>query len=159
MKFSIIHIKNYSGVKAQVYTIAYENKPTPELLGFIHKFSDSHYEVIAKAIQRIQAISNRNGIQDSYFIRESPESHNVFRLNETKKGIRLYCIKFSRVILLFGSGTKKIEGTAKNKENPEIEKIIDGLMKVEDAINERLDSGDIKITENGFEGNLENLEL
>ena len=159
MKFTIIHIEPLSGEKAHIYSLKYEGKDVTELQGFTYKFYDSHFEVIAKTIQRIQTISKRDGIQDSFFKRESPGSHNVFRLSNTKKNIRLYCIKFSRIMLLFGTGTIKKEGTIKNVENPAIEKIIDDLMKIEDSINKRLDSGDLKITPNGFEGDLTNLEI
>ena len=66
MKFSIIHIEAYSGKNLQVYTIKYDNKEISELQSFIYKFQDSHPEVIQEAVQRIRALSQRNGIQSSF---------------------------------------------------------------------------------------------
>lgn len=153
MKFSIIHINELSGNKAQVYSLIYESKSISELQSFAYKFQDIYPDVIHQVFQRIHIISKRDGIQDSFFKRESPESHNVFRLLETEN-LRLYCIMFSNIFLLFGSGGKKKHKTKKNIENPHLEKEIRTLMSIEDAINRRISSGDLSISCNGFEGNL-----
>jgi len=158
VKFTIIHIEPLSGDRAQVYTLKYEGKDVTELQGFFYKFQDTHPEVINETVQRIYNISNRNGIQDISFKRESPESHNVFRILETEE-LRLYCIMYSNILLLFGTGGKKRHNTKKNVENPALVKIINSLMDIEDAIKSKLDSGDIKITLKGFEGNLKDIEI
>jgi len=158
VKFSIIHIEALSGPKAKVYSLKYEDKTISELQSFIYKFQDSDPGVIHKAVQRIHLISKRDGIQDSFFLRESSESHNIFRLLETDR-LRLYCIMFSNIFLLFGSGGKKKDKTKKNVENPHLEKEIKKLMLVEDLINARLDSGELKITCDGFVGELNDFIL
>jgi len=159
VKFSIIHIKAFSGEKANIYTLKYDNKEFSEFQSFSHKFLDSHDEIIQRIAKRIFYISTRDGIQESFFKRESSESHNVFRLRETGPEIRIYCIKYSHIILLFGSGGIKKYKTKKNIENPHLQKEINKLIKIEDAINKKLDSGEIKITDQGFEGNLKGIEL
>jgi hypothetical protein len=158
VKFSIINIEPLSGSKAQVYSIKFEDKYASELTIFVHKFHDTHPQIIDEAIQRIKLIAQREGIQNSFFRRESSESHNVFRLLETKD-IRLYCIKFGETLLLFGSGGIKKNKTKKLKENPYLENEVKKLQKVEDSINKRIKSGQLSITSVGFIGNLNNLEL
>ncbi|NMB82257.1 MAG: hypothetical protein GYA14_10610 [Ignavibacteria bacterium] len=153
MKFSIIHIESLSGKNAQVYSLHYEGKYAPELQIFVDKFGDSHPNVIQSTIRRIYTISNRDGIQESFFKRESPESHNVFRLLETE-WLRIYCIIFGNIILLFGAGDKKRLNTKKNIENPQIEKIVSELMKVEDCIKNKIHDGELILTMDGFLGNL-----
>lgn len=158
MKFSIIHIKELSGCKAQVYSVKYEGKDVSELQSFYYKFQDTHPVVVQNAIQRINVIAQRDGIQNSFFKRESPESHNVFRLLETDD-LRLYCIMFSNIILVFGSGGLKTFRTKKNIENPHLDKEIKKLMKLEDVIHSRIDNTELIITAEGFEGNLIDLEI
>lgn len=159
MKFTIIHIDDFSGEKANIYTLKYEDKYNSELQSFFYKFSDSHNEIINDIIERLSNISTRNGIQETFFKQEYSGSHNIYRIANTGREIRLYCIKFSHIILLFGSGGIKKYKTKKNLENPHLQKEIDKLVKTEEAINKRLDSGELKITEHGFEGDLEDLEL
>lgn len=158
MKFSIIHIKELSGLKAQVYSVKYEGKDVSELQSFYYKFQDSHPIIIQKAIQRIALIAQRDGIDESFFLRESPLTHNVFRLLETDR-LRLYCIMFENIILLFGSGGLKTFKTRKNKENPHLEAEIIKLMKIEDAICLRISISELKITKEGLKGNLVDLEI
>lgn len=153
MKFSIININALSGTLAQIYSIQFEDKVVTELRNFIYKFEDTHDELLKKTITRIQTISNRNGLQSSFFRRESPPTHNVFRLLKTKD-LRLYCILLKNIVLIFGSGGQKKFGTIKLSENPGLDAEVDELMKIEDCINKRLISGELKITSNGFEGNL-----
>jgi hypothetical protein len=158
VKFSILSIDALSSKKAKVYTIKYDDQDFSELQRFIYKFNDSHQEILQIAYQIIQQISNVNGIQESFFKRESPESHNVFRLMETMD-LRLYCIMFSNIILLFGTGGIKVFNSVKLDDNPHLLAIRDELMKVEDAIKNRLASGSLSITINGFEGNLLDIKL
>jgi hypothetical protein len=158
VKFSIIHIKELSCCKAQVYSVKYEGKDVSELQSFYYKFQDSHPVVIHEAFQRIALIAKRDGIEESFFKRESPLSHNVFRLLETNE-LRLYCIMFSNIILLFGSGGLKTFNTKTNKQNPHLDKEINRLIKIEDTINTRLKSGELKITVDGLVGNLTDLEI
>jgi len=158
VKFSILNIKSLSGSKAQIYSIKYEEKYASELKIFIDKFNDSHTEIVNEAIQRIQLIAQKEGVQDSFFRRECPKSHNVFRLLETKE-LRLYCIKLDSTILLFGySGTKKFN-KIKLKDNPSLQQEVKTLQKIEDAIKERIKKGELSITPEGLKGNLENLEI
>lgn len=158
MKFSIIHIEPLSGEKAQVYTIKYEDKYDSELRCFADKFNDTQPELIQNIFQRIYLISNRDGIQESFFRRESAKPNNVFRLMETED-LRIYCIMFSNIFLLFGSGNVKLHGTVNNDDNPQLQIEIDKLILTENCINKYLDSGDLKITCNGFEGNLNDLTI
>ena len=158
MKFSIINIEPLSGTKAKVHSVKFEEKYASELTIFVHKFHDTHPQIVDEAIQRIRLIAQREGIQDSFFRRECSETHNIFRLLETKD-IRLYCIKFDTTLLLFGSGGIKKNKENKLKDNPYLEKEVKKLQKVEDAINKRIKSGELSITSEGFIGNLIDLEL
>ena len=158
MKFSIIYLEPLSGIKAKVYTVKYEGKEISEFQSFIYKFQDDHSDLLEIIIQRVKNISCRDGIQETFFRRECSESHHVFRLLETSD-LRIYCLMFSNVALLFGSGGKKIKDTKKNSENPHLNREINKLIKIEDAINLKIKSGDLKITDNGLEGNLEQIDI
>lgn len=158
MKFSIINIKPLSGKVAKIYSIKFESKEVVELQNFIYKFSDTHGETLDKTIARIQSISNKNGLQPTFFRRESPTTHNVYRLLKTKD-LRIYCIIMSNIILVFGSGGRKIFGTTKLSQNPHLKEEVDELMKIEDSINERISKGQLRITNTGFEGNLLDFEI
>lgn len=158
MKFSIIKIEAFSGTLAKIYSIKFENNDYTELRSFLFKYDDSHSKILKKAVARIHTISNRVGLHSSFFRRESPPPYNVYRLLETKD-LRLYCIILNNIVLLFGSGGQKKFGTIKLAENPVLEAEVIELMKIEDSIKIRISSGSVRITSNGFEGNITDFEI
>lgn len=156
MKFSIIPL--YLGKRTNIYTIHVENDELSEY----KKFVIENYEKVPNAVRNLDTqlkyISSKSGIIDEQFKRESPPKYNVFRIEETEDYLRLYCIKYSHVAIVIGGGGLKDSAKRKLKDNPELKRVVDFLMSIEDAIFEAIKSKEIKLTDNGFEGNI-NLEV
>ena len=156
MKFSIIPL--YNGKKSKVYTIHFSDKELSEYDQFVFDNMSIVPDAVRILNTQIKNMSCRYGLSEHYFKRESPESHSVFRIDDTEENLRLYCIKFSRVAIVLGSGGIKSPGTIKLIENPHLNAICDLLMQIEDLINERIKSKEIIITDDCIEGDL-NFEI
>lgn len=153
MKFSIIPV--HIGKRSKIYTIQLESEELDEYKNFIYE----NYEKVPDAVRildvQLKNIAYKNGIYDEQFIRESPPEYNVYRLSETNDWLRLYCIKYSRVALVIGGGGVKNPGKYKLQENPELNKVGEFLMKIEDIISEAISNKETIINDDGFEGKLD----
>lgn len=152
VNFSIIPL--YFGKRAKVYTIQFQANE----LNAYEQFVLDNMLVVPDAVRtldkQLRQISTKYGIIDDQFKRESPQSHQVYRIEDTEDWLRIFCIKYSRVAIVLGGGGLKDELKVKLDENPELLKVRDILMQIEDQIHEKVISKEIKITDNGFEGDL-----
>lgn len=156
MKFSIVPV--YLGKRSKIYTIRIENSELDEYRRFVYDNSSVVPNAVRLLDLQLKNIANKNGIYDEQFIRESPPGKNVFRITETNEWLRLYCIKYSRVALVLGGGGIKKPDKQKLKENPELQTVVDFLIKIEDVIFEAMQNNETRLTDDGFEGKL-NFEL
>ena len=105
------------------------------------------------AAQRVLCLKITCGFIDEFFIRESSPDFNVFKITETDD-LRLYCIRYSGITIIVGGGGIKSPDKFKLKENPHLQRKVNFLIEIEKMILERLASKEIRITDNGFEGDL-----
>ena len=110
MNFSIVPL--YYENKAKIYTIQVEGAELSEYKQFVFENMNARKEAVRVLDVTLKNMAHRRGFIDEFFIRESPQDFNVFKVTETDD-LRLYCIRYSGIA-----------------------------------------SKEIKITDNGFEGDL-----
>lgn len=152
MKFSIVPL--YLGKRTNIYTIQFESDELSEYEKFVYENHDIIPNAVFKLDVQLKNIANKHGIVEQQFKRESPPEYSIFKINDTKEWLRLYCIKYSRVAIVVGGGGIKDKKKFKLSENSELLKVRDSLMSIEDIINKNIELKNIKITDKGFEGNL-----
>lgn len=152
MKFKIIPL--YSGKRAKTYTIHIAGDELNSYYKFVFALQNNYSLEILSLDEKIRNMCQHHGLDDNFFKRESPLSHNVFRVTGTGN-VRLYCIKFSKVAIIVSGGGIKKAGTIKLAENPNLLSEVKFLQQIEDQINSRIDSGEIQITNDEITGNLE----
>ena len=151
MNFSIVPL--YNGKKAKIYTIQVEGAELSEYKQFVFENMSLRKEAIRVLNTTLKNMAYKRGFIDEFFIRESPQDFNVFKVTETDD-LRLYCIRYSGIAIIVGGGGIKLPNKFKLKENPHLQKKVDFLIEIEKKIQEKLASKEIKITDNGFEGDL-----
>jgi len=151
VKFSIIPLK--SGNKAKIYTIQFEDQSISEYYRFVDDHKSEYPEIVNELDVRLTYMVRNYGIPDHFFKRESPKPYNVFRIENTED-LRIYCIKFSNVAIVLGNGGIKLPDTIKLNENPDLQKIRNLLMGIEDLITDRIKTGDVIINDKELKGNL-----
>jgi hypothetical protein len=156
VNFSIIPL--YNGKKTKIYTIQFSDKELSEYEQFVYENMTIVPDAVRTLRTQLKKMSYQRGLADNFFKRESPEHYRVFRIEETKEDLRLYCIKFSGVAIVLGGGGIKIPGKVKLIENPHLNVICELLIKIEDLINERILTKEIIITNDDLKGNL-NFEI
>ena len=151
MNFSIVPL--YYGNKAKIYTIQVEGAELSEYKQFVLENMNIRKEAVQVLDITLKNMAHRRGFIDEFFIRESPQDFNVFKVTETDD-LRLYCIRYSGIAIIVGGGGIKSPDKFKLKENPHLQKKVDFLIEIEKKIQEKLASKEIRITDNGFEGDL-----
>ena len=151
MNFSVVPL--YNGKKAKIYTILVEGAELSEYKQFVFENMKVRKEAVQILNTTLKAMAYRRGFIDEFFLRESSFDCNVFRITETDD-LRLYCIRYSGIAIIVGGGGIKSPDKFKLKENPHLQKKVDFLIEIEKRIQVRLTAKEIKITDNGFEGDL-----
>jgi hypothetical protein len=151
VNFSIVPL--YNGIKAKIYTIQVEGAELSEYKQFVFENMYVRKEAVRVLDTTLKNMAHRRGFIDEFFIRESPQDFNVFKITETDD-LRLYCIRYSGIAIIVGSGGIKLPHKYKLKENPHLQSKVDYLIEVEKKIQEKLATKEIRITDNGFEGDL-----
>jgi hypothetical protein len=152
VNFSIVPV--FQGNKAKIYTIKFLDSELTEWEEFVYENMNKVPVAVRKLNKQLELISNKNGIIDDFFTRESEPNYNVFRLSGTKEKLRLYCIKYSNVAVILGGGGIKGANSVKLQENPHLNKICEELKRIEILINQKLSDKEIRIDDEGFHGNL-----
>ena len=140
-----------TGKKASLYTVKIEGEKESEFDNFL-----SDPEIISNPefralLVHIDEITNKYGCQERFFkLKESKLSDAVSAL--WRGQIRLYCCRYSNIILILGSGG--IKSTATYQEDPKLNRSVEIMAEVSNRMDQRIRGKSIIIKGNKFEGNL-----
>jgi hypothetical protein len=151
VNFSIVPL--YNGNKAKIYTIQVEGAELSEYKQFVFENMYVRKEAVRVLDTTLKNMAHRRGFIDEFFIRESSYDFNVSKITQTDD-LRLYCIRYSGIAIIVDSGGIKLPNKFKLKENPHLQRKVDFLIEVEKKIQEKLATKEIRITDPGFEGDL-----
>lgn len=110
MKFQLVKLSRFSGVKTSIYTVVVGNDVETLFDKFLQKHKDSHLNEIRQIIATLDAIGKRVGAQEIFFRRkkEGKAGDGVEALYDSPDAkLRLYCIRYGSVTLILGDGGEK----------------------------------------------------
>ncbi|MDF9829331.1 hypothetical protein [Parabacteroides sp. PF5-6] len=133
--------------KISIYSIRNEGEEKLELEKFLEKFpSNSEYkrdiDIILAAIKKII----RNGALERYFKPEGSYGDGVGAIPIEGNRLRLYCIRISDSIIVFGNGD--VKRVKKWQECPVLSQYVEQLKKLQIKINKSINSGKTAIDDN-----------
>lgn len=141
-----------TGKKASLYTIRLSGESETEFDKFLADSeitSDPEFEAF---LSYIHDILNKYGCQKRFFkLKESKNEDAVAALWRGK--IRLYCCRYSDIIIIVGSGG--IKQTRRYQDDPKLNQVVKLMAEVSMRMDERIHNKDIKYIENKFIGNLD----
>ena len=143
------------GKKATIYTIRLKGEEQTEFDKFLSDPSVTSDPEFHALLIRINDIADKYGCQDRFFkLKESKSTDAVAAL--WRGSIRLYCCRYSNIIIILGSGgTKK---TKTYQENPKLQKNVEIMAEVSRKMDKRINDRSILLIENKFVGNLNFIE-
>lgn len=153
-KSFLIEEITFAGNRCQIFSVKFEGESENEFDKFLKKYDKTHPKIIEDITLRIRAMKQRNGCLDIYFNMEVSSIYNsICRLKRTKQ-LRLYCIKYGKVALILGGGGIKSNNKRTYQEVPELNEAVGKLEYIYEKIDEKLKEKEIRITDEGIEGNL-----
>lgn len=140
-----------SGLKANFYTIHFEEKELSETDKFLSFFVSEQQETVQIIVQEIKFMLDKRGAAYEFF---RPEGDNfLIALPKAKnKELRLYCIWVNREIVILGNGGVKNTKTYQN--DPKLDKIAKNLKKINKLFEEKIENEEIWIENMELKGNL-----
>ncbi len=122
MKFEIIRLSSFSGLKATVYTIKIVGEPNTLFEQFILENQNEHLPELKDISKTLQAIGRYTGAQPNFFkINEGKLGDGVEALYDNpQRKLRLYCIRYGKCTLIVGGGGPKPKNIRTLQESPKL---------------------------------------
>ena len=156
MKYELVRIKQFSGNKASIYTVWFEELNQTSFEIFANENLNSFKSEIINLTSRLISIGKTVGAREHYFrIDEGKPGDGVCALQDMPgKKLRLYCIRYgSLIVIVGGGGLKKVKKLQQDKKLKEENYF---LRKLSADITKRIRSNEIWFSDDNmeFEGNL-----
>lgn len=163
MRYKLVKIGNLSGDEASIYSVyLFDLQKTLFDIFLEENFGENKKEVI-DIHGRLKTIGNDTGARETYFkLKEGNPGDGVCALFDCpEKALRLYCIRYSTLIVIAGGGGLKPKEMRAFQESKKLELENYRLREISNDIKRRMSDNEILITDDGmdFEGDLEFKEL
>lgn len=155
MKFRLVKLSRFSGVKTSIYTVVVGNDAETLFDKFLQSHKDSHLNEIRQIIATLDAIGKKVGAQEIFFRRkkEGKAGDGVEALYDAPDAkLRLYCIRYGNVTLVLGDGGEKNVRTW--QEDKQLTKSATEMIKISALITQAIREGDLYWNGNEFVGKL-----
>lgn len=159
MKFELKEIKRLTGKRCKIYSVQIEGDEKT----LFEQFLEENQEVFPKEVKSIfgtlEIIANRVGAEDLYFRpkKEGKLGDGVKALFDVPNAnLRLYTIKYGKVLLILGNGGYKPKTIRAFQEDPKLTKENYLIRKIAATLYEAIKDKDLRWNRQGdnFEGQM-----
>lgn len=148
MKFDIINIEEFSGQKAQIYSIMYEGDDMTLMDHFFEDNSKEHQEDLEEMASKLRVMGNDFGCRSHYFkVNEGAPADGVVALRYHQ--MRLYCLRYYNTCIFIGSGGYKPPDIRAYQEDPFLNSKAEEMKKIAACINKAIIEKDLKVRDDG----------
>ena len=148
MKFNIINIEEFSGQKAQIYSIMYEGDDMTLMDHFFEDNSEEHQEDLEEMASKLRVMGNDFGCRSHYFKEnEGAPADGVVALRYHQ--MRLYCLRYDNTCIFIGSGGYKPPDIRAYQEDPFLNSKAEEMKKIAACINKAIIEKDLKVRDDG----------
>ena len=132
MKFEIINIEEFSGRKAQIYSVMYEGDDMTLMDHFFEDNGKDHQE----------------GCREHFFkLNEGALGDGVVALSYNR--MRLYCLRYDNTCIFIGSGGYKPPNIRAYQEDPFLNSKAQEMKRIATCINTAIQEKDLKVKDDG----------
>jgi predicted house-cleaning noncanonical NTP pyrophosphatase (MazG superfamily) len=157
MKFEIVELTDFSGQKASVYSIKFEDETDTLLDKFLIENNSKYPEELDSIFETIYQIANYHGARRQYFKENEGKIGDLVcaLYDNPNSNLRLYCIRFGTTVILLGGGGFKAKEIRALQEDPKLKSENYLIRQISELINQKMKEKDI-YWENEFKlnGNL-----
>lgn len=156
MNFEIVHLGNFNGNKAGIYTVFLPDEQTTLFERFIKENNNSFKDEIRDILGRIQAINQKTGARESFFkLDEGIPGDGICALyDKPNSKLRIYCIRYGASLIILGGGGPKSTRSLQQDQKLKSENYL--LREISALITERIREEEIRFVGQGSKllGNL-----
>ncbi|MEA5426862.1 hypothetical protein [Arcicella lustrica] len=148
MKFRLVKIEKLSGQKTQVYSIIMNDEDKNLFEHFLEENSPNFRNELTEILSRIKSIANKEGAKEYFFKKaEGKLGDGVEALfDESKRKLRLYCIRYGSVILILGGGGSK--NVRALQDDPKLKQENYLLRSISKRLSQAMQDGDMQWNSN-----------
>lgn len=157
VKFEIVELDGFSGVKAKIYSIIPfegDNLSEDTLFDeFLMQYEDEYLEEVEDIEDALRTMGQNTGLRGNRVISAEGEQHGdgiVAICNRPGKLLRLYGIFIGDCLAIIGGGGIK-DGGGALQHYPALRKANDRIKVIKKIIDAAIEQGDIHLTQNGLE--------
>jgi hypothetical protein len=159
MKCKLVKMTDFSGNKASVYSVIWEDESETLFDKFVEENVISFKSEIFNIIARLNAIGHKTGARINFFKEfEGKPGDGVCALyDQPSSNLRLYCIRYGTPLIVLGGGGEKPKTMKAFQESEKLTKENYFLRWLSEQISERIADKTIRYVNNyqDFEGDLE----
>lgn len=144
MKFKLVKIDKLSGQKTKIYSVILGDDEKTLFEHFLEENDENYHDELLEILTRIRSISNKEGAREHLFKKaEGKLGDGVEALyDESKRKLRLYCIRYGSVLLVLGGGGAK--NVRALQDDPKLKNENYLLRDISKRLKEAMQDGDLK---------------
>ena len=167
MNYEIVEMEPYSGNEAKIYSIIPQGEDKTLFEIFVNENLAAYKDEIKEILKRLMQIGHTTGARESFFKHEGDRDFvrkygkYIWALyDDEERKLRLYCIRFANVAIIFGGGGYKDKSVMKWQDDKKLSAEVRKVMAYAESIIKQLDDGDLNWSDDGteLEGNLKNYD-
>ena len=148
MKFEIINIEEFSGRKAQIYSVMYEGDDMTLMDHFFEDNGKDHHEELEEIASKLHVMGNDTGCREHFFkLNEGALGDGVVALSYNR--MRLYCLRYDNTCIFIGSGGYKPPNIRAYQEDPFLNSKAQEMKRIATCINTAIQEKDLKVKDDG----------
>ncbi len=148
MKFDIVNIEEFSGPKAKIYSIMYEDDDSTLMDHFFDDNMEEHQAELEEMASKLYVMGNDTGCRAHLFkLNEGSPGDGVVALS--CKRMRLYCLRFDNTCIFIGSGGYKPPDIHAYQEDPLLDSKAQEMKEIAACINNAIREKELKVRDDG----------
>ncbi len=134
------------GKRSTIYSVKFDDSDDTEFYKFLNDPSVQNEVEFEEFLKKIELIKDKYGCQEQLFEYDSTFSNDVCKLKRGK--LRLYCCRYSGIILILGDGGIKENYIKRTQDNDHLLSSMTRMKSVSDKIENCINNEELKINTN-----------
>lgn len=155
-KLEIIECEDLSGPACRIYSVKIDDGEDTLFDQFVDKYYDQYEHEVQDIYDRLKVIGRELGMREIFYKPdEGMPGDGICALYDVPdSNVRLYFVKYGNDLILLGDGGPKPKNIRAWQESAILSKVVPQLHIISDLITKATKEKDIRISRNGFEGEM-----
>lgn len=145
MKFTILRIKQFSGKKADVFSVRVEDSPQTLFERFLSDHTPTHRIEVKDLLKRLRVVGHDTGARPDFFKPHEGNPGDFIEALYDNPGrvLRLYCLRYDETVLVLGGGGPKPKSARALQDVPALKAENYLLRRIAKILNQADKAGDV----------------